>query len=113
MNGVHARNSVIGLRSRIESGVRIEKSILMGSDYFESIDELRNNLDGYYPNIGIGRNTIIRRAIIDKNVRIGKDVKLVNLHGVDNEDCPNGSYYIREGIVIVPKGALIKDGTEI
>lgn len=113
MNGVHARNSIIGLRSRIESGVRIENSILMGSDYFESIDELRNNLDGYYPNIGIGRNTIIRRAIIDKNVRIGKDVKLVNLRGVENEDCPNGSYYIREGIIIVPKGALIKDGTEI
>lgn len=113
MNGVHARNSVIGLRSRIESGVRIENSILMGSDYFESIDELRNNLDGYYPNIGIGRNTIIRRAIIDKNVRIGKDVKLVNMRGVENEDCPNGSYYIREGIIIVPKGALIKDGTEI
>lgn len=113
MNGVYARNSVIGLRSRIESGVRIENSILMGSDFFESIDELRNNLDGYYPNIGIGRNTIIRRAIIDKNVRIGKDVKLVNLRGVENEDCPNGTYYIREGIVIVPKGALIKDGTEV
>ncbi len=113
MNGVHARNSVIGLRSRIESGVRIENSILMGSDYFESIDDLRNNLDGNYPNIGIGRNTTIRRAIIDKNVRIGRDVKLLNLHGVENEDCPNGTYYIREGIVIIPKGALIKDGTEI
>lgn len=113
INGVYARNSVIGLRSRIESGVRIENSIIMGSDFFESIDELQNNLDGYYPNIGIGRNTMIRRAIIDKNVRIGRDVKLVNRRGVENEDCPNGTYYIREGIVIVPKGALIKDGTEI
>jgi glucose-1-phosphate adenylyltransferase len=113
INGVYARNSIIGLRSRIESGVRIENSIIMGSDFFESIDELRSNLNGYYPNIGIGRNTVIRKAIIDKNVRIGHDVKLVNLRGVENEDCPNGTYYIREGIVIVPKGALIKDGTEI
>ncbi len=113
INGVYARNSIIGLRSRIESGVRIENSIIMGSDYFESIEELQANLDANHPNIGIGRNTVIRRAIIDKNVRIGKDIKLVNLRGVDKEDAPNGSYYIRDGIVIVPKGAYLRDGTEV
>jgi glucose-1-phosphate adenylyltransferase len=113
INGVHARYSIIGLRSRIESGVKVENSILMGSDFFESIDELQSNLDSLAPNIGIGRNTQIRKAIIDKNVRIGRDVKLMNLKGIDHEDCPNGSYYIREGIVIVPKGSFIPDGTEI
>lgn len=113
INGVYARKSIIGLRSRIESGVRIENSIIMGSDHFESIEELQANADANHPNIGIGRNTVIRRAIIDKNVRIGKDIKLVNLRGVETEDCPNGSYYIRDGIVIVPKGAYLRDGTEV
>lgn len=113
INGVYARNSIIGLRSRIDTGVRIENSILMGSDFYESISELQWNLDGSVPNIGIGRNSQIRRAIIDKNVRIGKNVKLFNSRGVENEDCPNGSYYIREGIIIIPKNSLIPDDTEI
>ncbi len=111
--GVYARNSIIGLRSRIDSGVRIENSILMGSDHFEPIEEIQANVDSGTPNLGIGRNTIIHKAIIDKNVRIGRDVKLVNSRGVDFEDGPNGSYYIREGIIIVPKGALIPDGSVV
>ncbi len=113
VNGVYARNSILGLRSRIETGVRIEDSIIMGSDIFESIEELRGNLDSEMPHIGIGKNTVIRKAIVDKNVRIGQDVKLLNVRGVENEDCPKGSYYIREGIIIVPKGAYIPDGTEV
>lgn len=113
VNGVYARNSILGLRSRIETGVRIEDSIIMGSDVFESIDELRGNLESEMPHMGIGKDTVIRKAIIDKDVRIGRNVKLLNRRGVDNEDCPNGSYYIREGIIIVPKGAYIPDGTEV
>ncbi|QYO66566.1 glucose-1-phosphate adenylyltransferase [Leptolyngbya sp. 7M] len=113
INGIYARNSIIGLRSRIDTGVRIENSILMGSDFYESISELQWNLDGSVPNIGIGRNSHIRKAIIDKNVRIGKNVKLLNSRGVENEDCPNGSYYVREGIIIIPKNSLIPDDTEI
>jgi glucose-1-phosphate adenylyltransferase len=113
MNGVYARNSIIGLRSRLDVGVRIEDSIIMGSDFFESIEEIRSNLERNSPHIGIGENTVIRRAIIDKNVRIGKNVKLLNLAGVDHKDDENGCYYIREGIIIVPKGAVIADGTEI
>jgi len=81
LNGVYARNSIIGLRSRIDSGVRIENSIIMGSDFFESIPELRENLDSGRPSIGIGRDTHIRRAIVDKNVRIGKGVRLLNEAG--------------------------------
>ncbi|MGH9946417.1 MAG: glucose-1-phosphate adenylyltransferase [Pyrinomonadaceae bacterium] len=113
LNGVHARRSIIGLRSRIDTGVRIENSILMGSDYYERIEEMQDNINSGRPSIGIGRNTLIRRAIIDKNVRIGKDVKLLNEEGVSNFDAPNRSYYIREGIIIIPKGAYIKDGTEV
>ena len=112
LNGVHARSSIIGLRSRID-GVRIESAILMGSDYYESIEEIKANLDRGTPYIGIGTNTLIRRAIIDKNVRIGKNVKLLNSGGIENYDDPNGSFFIREGIIIVPKGATVVDGTEI
>ena len=113
MNGVYARNSIIGLRSRLDVGVRIEDSIIMGSDFFESIEEIRSNIERNAPHIGIGENTVIKRAIIDKNVRIGKNVKLLNNAGVDIRDGENGCYYIREGIIIVPKGAVIADGTEI
>ena len=113
MSGVYARNSIIGLRSRLDVGVRIEDSIIMGSDFFESIEEIRANLDRAAPHVGIGANSIIRRAIVDKNVRIGKNVKLLNAAGVETKDGENGSYYIREGIIIVPKGAVIPDGTEV
>jgi glucose-1-phosphate adenylyltransferase len=113
LNGVHARNSIFGLRSRIDGGVRIESSIVMGADFYESIDEIKANIERGNPHIGIGTNTAIRRAIIDKNVRIGKNVKLLNAGGVEYFDHPKGSFYIREGIVIVPKGAVVADGTEI
>lgn len=113
LNGVFARNSIIGLRSRLDPGVRIEDSIIMGSDFYETIDELRGNLDSGKINIGIGRNSIIRKAIIDKNVRIGRDVRLLNEKKLDNFDGPGSSYYIRDGIIIIPKNGIIEDGTII
>lgn len=113
LNGVFARNSIIGLRSRLDPGVRIEDSIIMGSDFYETIDELRGNLDSGKINIGIGRNSIIRKAVIDKNVRIGRDVRLLNENKLDNFDGPGGSYYIRDGIIIIPKNGIIEDGTII
>lgn len=113
LNGVYARNSIIGLRSRIDQGVRIEDSILMGSDLFESIEEIKGNLEARVPHIGIGKNTVIRKAIIDKNVRIGTNVRLLNEGGAVTLDGPNGSYYIREGIIIVPKGSTIVDNTSV
>lgn len=113
LNGVYARSSIIGLRSRIDAGTRIESSIVMGADYFESLDEIQENIDSRTPHIGIGQNSVIRAAIIDKNVRIGKNVQLINKDGRENLDCPEGSYFIREGIIIIPKNAVINDGTVI
>ena len=113
LNGVYARNSIIGLRSRIDEGTRIENSIVMGADFFESLDELENNLRNNKPHIGIGKNSIISGAIIDKNARIGDNVRLVNKHNVENADGDNGGWFIRDGIVIIPKNAVINDGTEI
>lgn len=113
LNGVYARSSIIGLRSRIDAGVRIENSIVMGSDFYESIEEIRSDLESRVPYVGIGMNTQIRKAIIDKNVRIGKNVRLLNESGSSHLDAPDGSFYIREGIIIVPKGATIPDGTVV
>jgi glucose-1-phosphate adenylyltransferase len=113
LNGVHARNSIIGLRSRIDNGVRIENSIIMGADYFESLDDLKANLEKGVPHIGIGEKTIIRRSIIDKNARIGRNVQLINCRSVENEDSQDGLYYIRDGIIVIPKNAVIPDGTVI
>lgn len=113
LNGVTARNSIIGLRSRIDDGTTIENSIIMGADYFESIEELKENLSGQKPHIGIGQNSTIRRAIIDKNARIGKNVQLVNQSGIENKDGEGGSYFIREGIILIPKNSVIADGTII
>ncbi len=113
MNGVYARGSIVGLRSRIDKGVQIEKSIIMGADMFESLDEIRYNIEHNIPHIGIGQNTIVKNAILDKNVRIGSDVKLINRDNIQTFDAPDRSYYIREGIIIVPKNSTIHDGTEI
>ena len=111
LNGVYTRNSIIGLRSRIDSGTKIEDTILMGSDNYEAIDDMQRNLEAGVPHLGIGRNCVIKKAIIDKNVRIGNDVQIVNKRDVTEEDGDN--YCIRDGIIIIPKNATIKDGTVI
>jgi glucose-1-phosphate adenylyltransferase len=113
LSGVYARNSIFGLRSRVEKSSRIENSIIMGSDFFESIDEIQKNMNRGVPPIGIGQNTVIRRAIIDKNTRIGNNVQLINKDNVETADGENGCYYIREGIIIVPKNATVRDGTVV
>ncbi len=113
LNGITAKRSIIGLRSRIDYGSKIENSIVMGNDFYESLEEMEKNIVKGVPHVGVGKNSIIRRAIIDKNVRIGSNVQIINAHGIDNADGENGSYYIREGIVIIPKNAVIHDGTVI
>jgi glucose-1-phosphate adenylyltransferase len=111
INGAKIMRSVIGLRARISKGVLIEESFLMGADYYQSIEEMRAELSNGVPRVGIGENTIISRAIIDKNVRIGSGVRLLNEAGVANAESADGSYFIRDGIIIVPKNAVIKDAT--
>lgn len=111
IEGAHIRRSIIGLRSRVDRGTRIEDSIIMGSDYFQTLDELHSDRESNTPHFGIGQNTTIRRAIIDKNARIGSNVKIINQNGDDQKDGEN--FHIREGIVIIPKNAVVKDGTVI
>ena len=113
INGAKVTNSVIGLRSRISKGVQIEASFMMGADIYQTFDEMRGDLGKGIPRIGIGEGTVIRRAIIDKNVRIGKNARLLNEAGVVEADGPGGSYFIRDSIIILPKNSVIPDNTTI
>ncbi|HKQ52247.1 MAG TPA: glucose-1-phosphate adenylyltransferase [Pyrinomonadaceae bacterium] len=113
INTARINRSIIGLRSRIETGARIESSILMGADYYQSIEDMRSEFKAGVPRLGVGENTLIRRAIIDKNTRIGANVQLLNEAGVENADGDGGNYFIRDHIIIVPKNAVIPDGTVV
>ncbi|HEV7396341.1 MAG TPA: glucose-1-phosphate adenylyltransferase [Pyrinomonadaceae bacterium] len=113
MTGAKVSNSIIGLRSRVSTNVQIEASIIMGADYYQSIEEMRSDIQNGIPRVGIGEQGIIRRAIVDKNARIGSGVRLVNEAGVQNFDASDNSYYIKEGIIIVPKNAVIQNGTVV
>jgi glucose-1-phosphate adenylyltransferase len=113
VNGAKLTNSVIGLRSRISKGVQVESSILMGNDYYQTFEDMRLDLSRGLPRVGIGEGTVIKKAIIDKNARIGKNARLLNESGVVEVDGQGGSYFIRDSIIIVPKNAVIADGTVI
>lgn len=104
-------HSIIGIRSRIGENSIIERSVIMGADFFETKEELDHNAKEGIPNIGIGKNCEIRNAIIDKNVRIGNGVKIINARGVSEEFAEN--YAIRDGIIVIPKNALIPENTVI
>jgi glucose-1-phosphate adenylyltransferase len=113
INEAKLLRSVIGLRSRIGQGSRIEASIIMGADYYQSIEDMLSETTAGIPRIGIGEETIIRRAIIDKNARIGSNVRLLNENRVENADGDGGNYFIRDRIILVPKNATIPDGTVV
>jgi glucose-1-phosphate adenylyltransferase len=104
-------HSIIGIRSRVGEGSAIDRTVVMGADYFESQGEIEANLRNHLPPIGIGRNCLIRGAIVDKNARIGDGVKLVNDKGIAFKETDD--YVIRDGIIVVPKHAVIPDGTVI
>ncbi|MDG2989949.1 glucose-1-phosphate adenylyltransferase [Candidatus Synechococcus calcipolaris G9] len=106
-------HSVLGVRSRVESGCVIDHSLLMGSDFYQPLSERAVMADEKKIPIGIGSNSIIRRAIVDKNACIGRDVKIINKDRVEESNREEQGFYIRSGIVVVLKNALIPDGTVI
>jgi glucose-1-phosphate adenylyltransferase len=103
-------HSVLGVRSRIEEGCIIEDSLLMGADYYQNTEKPTDAYSKEYVPIGIGSNTTIRRAIIDKNAHIGRDVQIVNKDRIEDADRENLGFIIRNGIVVVVKNAIIPDG---
>ena len=111
ISDAHIERAVIGIRSIIKSGATIRNSVIMGADYYEDEAAEISEDAGLLPPIGIGRNSVIDRAIIDKNARIGESVVITPDGKAPNVD--NTNYYIRDGVVVIPKNAMIPDGTWI
>ncbi len=106
-------HSVLGIRSRIEAGCVIEDSLIMGADFYEPYAERQSDCETDTIPLGIGTNSTIRRAIIDKNARIGCDVQIINKDRVEDAEREKQGFYIRNGIIVVFKNAVIPDGTVI
>ncbi|MDX9755083.1 MAG: glucose-1-phosphate adenylyltransferase [bacterium] len=111
VSGSVVEDSVVGLRSIIEEGAFVSKTVMMGADYYDSPDMRFEDIPDGAPALGIGRRTIIKNTIVDKNARIAADCRIVNQENVSEADGPN--YYIRDGIVVIPRGAVIPRGTVI
>jgi glucose-1-phosphate adenylyltransferase len=99
-------HSIVGVRMCVREGSRIARSVLLGADFYEY-----GLPADHTPGLGLGRNVVLDRVIIDKNARIGDDVRLVNEQKVDSAD--GDGYYIRSGIIVVPKGGIIRPGTVV
>lgn len=106
-------HSIVGERSRLDYGVELKDSFMMGADQYQTESEIASLLaEGKIP-MGIGSNTKISNCIIDKNAKIGKDVIIKNKDGVEEADRPKEGFYIRSGITIILEKATIKDGVVV
>ena len=99
---------VVGVRARIGHGSTIVNAYIMGNDFYETLEVMAENVSKGIPKIGIGERCYIKNAIIDKNCRIGNDVRINGGAHLDNTDQP--LYTIKDGIVVVKKGAILPDG---
>jgi glucose-1-phosphate adenylyltransferase len=108
INASRIENSVIGIRTRIGSGTTIVSSYLMGIDFYETIEEIEQARINGLPTAGIGNRCYIRNAIVDKNCRIGDDVRINGGPHLENTD--HSLYTVKDGIVVVKKGAVLPNG---
>jgi len=111
INRAYIRQSLVGIRSRIGEGTQLLRTVMMGADFYESADDLRVSAAQGLPAVGVGRNCEIRNAIIDKNARIGDGVKLINASGT--RDRIGEDVCIVDGIIVVPKNAMLPSGTVV
>jgi len=106
------QHSVVGIRTIVESGANLDGVVCMGADYYQTDEEKRAADAEGHPRIGIGRGCIIKNAIIDKNACFGENCRI----GIDRMERPegeHGNYYIIDGIIVIPKAAVLKPGTII
>lgn len=104
-------NSVIGNRTRIDKGSTVVNSYVMGADYYQETKEIVANENSGYPNLGIGKYCYIERAILDKNCKIGNNVRIIG--GKHLADGEFATHSIKDGIVVIKKNAVINNGTQI
>jgi len=108
IEGSKLTNTVVGIRSIIRANTYLERVVMMGADFYESLDDKEQDAQRQRGQVGIGRNCVIRNAILDKNVRIGEGARIVNERGLENFD--HDRYNIVDGIVVVPKDMEIPAG---
>jgi len=108
INASRVENSVIGIRTRIGTGTTIVSSYIMGTDFYETLEDMNNSVSKGIPKLGIGERCYIKNAIIDKNCRIGNDVRINGGHHLANSD--HSLYTVKEGVIVVKKGAILPDG---
>jgi glucose-1-phosphate adenylyltransferase len=108
INASRVENSVIGIRTRIGSGTTIVSSYIMGIDFYETIEDIDSAHANGLPTAGIGSRCYIRNAIVDKNCRIGDDVRINGGPHLENAD--HALYTVKDGIVVVKKGAVLPNG---
>jgi glucose-1-phosphate adenylyltransferase len=101
--------SVVGIRTNIQAGATIRRSVLLGADYYDTDRGAPGR--GGNPRLGIGRDVVLDRVIVDKNARIGDGAQLVNAAGVQQAD--GEGYYIRDGVIVVPKDSVVQPGTRV
>lgn len=111
LHGARIVNSVVGIRSQVAENVVLEQVMMMGADFYEDESDFEYNQQLGIPNIGIGQGSVIRKAIIDKNAHIGENVRILNEQRIHSFDGPG--YYIRDGIIIVPKNGIVQNGTVV
>jgi glucose-1-phosphate adenylyltransferase len=110
-SGAHIERSMLGVRSRIGRNVTVRDTIIIGADRFETDAERAHNQQRGVPNFIVGDGSVIERAILDKDCRIGRNVRIINRQNKEEDE--TDQYVIREGIVVIPKGIVIPDGTVI
>jgi glucose-1-phosphate adenylyltransferase len=110
-DGTSIDRCVVGVRTQIGKNVELRNTILIGADGYETLEEKQDDRRRGLPNLGVGDGAVIENAILDKDARIGANVRIVNRDKIQNADGPN--FVIREGVVVIPRAAAILDGTGI
>ncbi|MBE7383029.1 MAG: glucose-1-phosphate adenylyltransferase [Leptolyngbya sp. SIO1E4] len=113
LKNCRVNHSVIGLRQRVHADCVIDEALLMGADYYEPMSESSRHLTRGKIPIGIGEGSTVRKAIVDKNARVGRNVQIVNKENIEEAEREDLGFYIRNGIVVILKNAVIPDGMVI
>jgi glucose-1-phosphate adenylyltransferase len=111
INGARITKSIVGLRTFVGAGTEFNRVIVLGSDFYESKESVIKHASEGKPRVGIGENCRIENAIIDKNARIGNNVTISPADKAENLD--HDLYFIRDGIVVIPKNGIIPHGMVI
>src|SRR5262249_29455836 len=111
INHAKITQSIVGIRSLVGAGAELNRVILLGSGYYESHESILANEAAGRPRLGVGAESRVENAIIDKNTRIGSNVDITPAGKPENAD--HALYYIRDGIVIIPKNGVVPHGTVI